>query len=91
VNQYGTVYYMQSNRGCGKSVQLIKQRLTDAPELIASLPQGRDVDVAYAQVVSPRPARELLITRIYFDQVTCGKRQKWDIYRVDDTEQAPPP
>ena len=81
---------MQSNRGCGKSVQVMKQRLTGLPELLASLPRGRDVDVAYAQVVSPKPPREIVTTRIYFDQVTCGKRQKWDIYRVNDTEQLPP-
>ena len=91
VNELGTTYYMQSNRGCGRSVQLMKQRLTGPPELLASLPQGRDVDVAYAQVVSPKPPREIVTTRIYYDQVTCGKRQKWDIYRVDDTERPPPP
>ena len=90
VNELGTTYYMQSNRGCGKSVQLMKQRLTGSPELLASLPHGRDVDVAYAQLVSPKQ-REIMTTRIYFDRVTCGKRQKWDIYRLDDTERAPPP
>ena len=68
----------------------MKQRLTGVPELLASLPQGRDVDVAYAHLVSPKQ-REIMTTRIYFDRVTCGKSQKWDIYRVDDTERAPPP
>lgn len=91
INEYGTAYYMQSNRGCGKSVQLMKQRLVGPPELLASLPQGRDVEVAYAHVVSPKPPREIVTTRIYYDQVTCGKRQKWDIYRVDDTERPLPP
>jgi hypothetical protein len=91
VNEFGTAYYMQSNRGCGRSVQLMKQRLSGPPELLASLPQGRDVDVAYAQVLSARPPREIVTTRIYYDQVTCGKRQKWDIYRVDDSERLPPP
>jgi hypothetical protein len=91
VNELGTAYYMQSNRGCGRSVQLMKQRLTGPPELLASLPQGRDVDVAYAQVLSAKPPREIVTTRIHYDQVTCGRRQRWDIYRVDDSERLPPP
>ena len=90
VNEFGTTYFMQSNLGCGKSVQLMKQRATGVPELLASLPQGRDVDVAYAHLL-PSKQREIRTTRIYYDQVTCGKRQKWDIYSVDDLERAPPP
>jgi hypothetical protein len=91
VNELGTTYYMQSNRGCGKSVQLMKQRITGPPELLVSLPQGRDVEVAYAHVVSSKPPREVVTTRIYYDQVTCGKRQRWDIYRVEDSERPLPP
>ena len=48
VNEYGTVYYGQSNRGCGKSVQLVKQPVAGGPEVIAKLPQGRDLDVTFA-------------------------------------------
>ena len=91
VNEHGTAYYMQSNRGCGKSVQLMKQRIEGPPELLASLPQGRDVEVAYAHVVSSKPPRETVTTRIYYDQVRCAQRSKWDIYRVDDTERLPRP
>ena len=40
VNEYGTAYYMQSDRGCGKSVQLMKQRLTGPPELLTPLAAG---------------------------------------------------
>jgi hypothetical protein len=91
VNQYGTAYYLQSNRGCGKSVQLMKQGLMGPPELLASLPKGRDVDVSYAHSEATKPPSELVTTRIYYDQVTCDKRRQWDIYRVDDTERLPAP
>jgi hypothetical protein len=91
VNQYGTAYYLQSNRGCGKSVQLMKQGLMGSPVLLASLPRGRDVDVSYAHSETSKPPSELVTTRIYYDQVTCDKRRKWDIYRVDDTERLPAP
>jgi hypothetical protein len=90
VNQYGTAYYLQSGKGCGKSVQLMKQGLTGPPELLASLPQGRDVDVSYAHSSTLKPPGEIVTTRVYYDQVTCGKRHRWDIYRVDNTERPPP-
>ncbi len=48
VNPYGTVYYVRSTRGCGKSVELVKQSLVGVPEVVASLPPGRDVDITYA-------------------------------------------
>jgi hypothetical protein len=91
INQFGTVYYAQREPGCGNSVKLMKQRLFDAPELIASLPRGRDVGVSYAHAPALKPPRELVTTHVYFDQRTCGKDQRWDIYRIDDTERVPPP
>ena len=89
VNQFGTVYYAQRGSGCGNSVKLMKQQLFGVPELIASLPRGRDVGVSYAHSPALKPPRELVTTRIYFDQRTCGKQQRWDIYRIDDTERVP--
>jgi hypothetical protein len=91
VNEYGTAYYMQSDRGCGKSVQLMKQRLTGPPELLGSLPQGRDVEVAYARVITRKQPRDLVTTRIYYDLFLCAKRSQRDIYRVEDTDRHPPP
>jgi len=91
VNELGTVYYAQREPGCGNSVKLMKQRLFDAPELLASLPRGRDVGVTYAHIPSVKPPSELVTTHVYFDQRTCGKQQRWDIYRIADTERAPPP
>ncbi len=90
VNPNGTVYYLQSTRGCGKSVQLVKQSLIGLPEVLASLPQGRDGDVTYAYTVPPDPPSETATTHVYFDRVVCRK-QSWDIYRVDDLERLPPP
>jgi hypothetical protein len=91
VNQFGTAYYAQRSGGCGNSVQLMKQRLTGSPEPLASLSRSLDVGASYAHAVSPKPPRELVTTRIYFDQRVCGKRPNWDIYRIEDTERGPPP
>ena len=49
MNAYGTVYYGQSNRGCGKSVQIVKRPVAGGPEVIANLPPGRDLDVSFAR------------------------------------------
>ena len=90
VNQYGTAYFMQSDKGCGKSVRLMKQGLVGPPTVVASLPPRRDVDIAYADAEAKAPG-DLVTTRVYFDLLTCGKSQRGDIYRVDDTERLPPP
>jgi len=91
VSQFGTVYYAQRRGGCGNAVQLMKQHLTGPPELLASLPQGRDVGVSYAHAPSSKPPRDLVTTHVYFDRRACGKQRRWDIYRVDDTERPLPP
>jgi hypothetical protein len=91
VNQFGTVYYAQRGPGCGNSVKLMKQQLSGPPELLASLPRGRDVGVSYAHAPALKPPPELVTTHVYFDQRTCGKQQRWDIYRIDDTERVPGP
>ena len=90
VNRYGTVYYLRSMRGCGKSVEIVKQPLVGLPEVLTSLPQGHDVDVTYAYTLPPDPPAGTT-TQIYYDNVVC-RRQTWDIYRIDDVERpAPPP
>jgi hypothetical protein len=91
VNQFGTVYYAQRGPGCGNAVQLMKQHLIGPPELLASLPRGRDVGVSYAHAPALKPPRDIVTTHVYFDQRTCGKQQRWDIYRIDDTERVPGP
>jgi hypothetical protein len=91
VNQFGTVYYAQRGPGCGNSVQLMKQHLNGPAELVASLPRGRDVGVSYAHALALKPPSDIVTTHVYFDQRTCGKQQRWDIYRIDDTERVPGP
>ena len=90
VNEYGTAYYVQSDPGCGKAVQLVKQPLDGGAEVIASIPPGRDIDVTYAHHVIESPPEGVRRTRVYYDLLRC-KTHKWDIYSVDDTEALPPP
>jgi hypothetical protein len=90
VNETGTVYYGQSNPGCGKSVRLMKQPVAGAAELIGALPQGRDLDVSYAHRLPVKPPGDLVTTRIYYDSVRC-RSHSWNIYSVDDAARIPPP
>jgi hypothetical protein len=89
VNPLGTAYYLRSIKGCGKSVELVKQPVTGAPEVLAKFPKGRDGDVTYADTAPARPPAGPLTTHVYFDRTVCSK-QTWDIYRVDDVESLPP-
>ncbi len=89
VNPYGTVYFMRSTQGCGKSVELVKQPLVGLPEVLTALPKGHDADVTYAYTLPPDPPARTT-TQVYYDNILC-RRQTWDIYRVDDVEPAPPP
>ncbi len=90
VNPLGTAYYLRSSKGCGKSVELVKQSLTGAPEVLTAFPKGRDGDITYADTVLPRPPVGAATTHVYFDRTACSKKT-WDIYRVDDLETLPPP
>jgi len=78
VSPTGTTYYVQSRRGCGKTVQLVKQPLDGAPQVLFSM-SGRDIGVTY-----------VLVNRVYFDREVC-RTGRWDIYRFDDVVPAPPP
>jgi hypothetical protein len=91
VNQFGTVYYAQRGGGCGNEVELMKQPLIGPPELLATLPRGRDVGVSYAHAPSAKPPSDLVTTHVYFDQRGCGKQRRWDIFRLNDTERIPGP
>lgn len=89
VNRYGTVYFIRSTRGCGRSVELVKQPLLGSAEVLAVLTKGRDADVTYASTLPPDPPAGAT-TQVYYDTVICRK-QTWDIYRIDDVVSAPPP
>jgi hypothetical protein len=90
VNEHGTAFYAQSNPGCGKSVQLVKQQVDGPPEILVSLPQGRDVGTSYAHQITTKPPREVITTRIYYDFIRC-KGLKSDIYSVDTADRIPLP
>jgi hypothetical protein len=92
VSPHGTVYYVRSTKGCGKSVELVKQTLVGAPQVLASLPKGRDVDITYAATPQSNvpPGGDVFLTHLLYDTVIC-KKQTWDIYRVDDLDRLPPP
>jgi hypothetical protein len=78
----GTVYYVRSNRGCGKHVELVKNAVEGGAEVIYSFPAGQDVDVTYAGDRGGAAAPPL-ITPVYFDRELCRKHT-WDIFRVTD-------
>jgi hypothetical protein len=90
VNANGTVYYLSNKRACGKSVELVKQVLDGAREVLTAFPEGQDGDATFALALKPRPLRGLVTTRVYYGHVECRTRA-WDIYRVDDVEAPPPP
>jgi hypothetical protein len=71
-------------------VQLVKQPIEGPPEVVTSLPQGRDVVVTNAHHVRTKPPGDLVLTRIYYDVYRCKPRM-WDIYRVDTTDRIPLP
>jgi hypothetical protein len=85
----GTAYYIRSNRGCGKYVELVKEPLVGGAQVLLALPNGYDADVTYANLRPPRGPTPT-ITDVYFDRVRCG-RNIWDIFRAEDREGPPPP
>jgi hypothetical protein len=89
VTTLGTTYYGRSNVGCGKAVELVKERLFGDPEVLVRLPAGEDLDVTSAIVQLGQPA-DVTMSKVYYDRVVC-KRRGWDIYAVNDFEIGPPP
>lgn len=85
----GTAYYIRSNLGCGKYVELIKAPLDGGAEVLLALPNGYDADVTYATLKPPRGPTPTT-TDVYFDRVRCG-RNIWDIFRIEDGGGPPPP
>jgi hypothetical protein len=91
VGPNGTIYYLRSRAGCGKSVVLVKQRLLGGPEVLLSFPPKLDADVTYAffpNQVQLQPG-DTVTARIYFDRSSCRTKRS-DIYRIDDVEPVGP-
>jgi hypothetical protein len=89
VTALGTAYYGRSNVGCGKAVELVKEPLVGAAEVLVRLPAGQDLDVTSAIVQVGRPGG-VTINKVYYDRIVC-KRRSWDIFAVSDLERGPPP
>lgn len=89
VTALGTTYYGRSNPGCGKRVELVKEPLVGAPQVLVALPAGQDVDVTSAFVAVGQPA-DVTVTKVYYDRILCNRRT-WDIFAVSDLERPPPP
>jgi hypothetical protein len=68
----------------------MKQPIAGGPELLATLPQGRDLDVSFAHRIPAKPPGDVITTRVYYDSVRC-RSHSWNIYSVDDTGRIPPP
>ena len=86
----GTAYYIRSNQGCGKYVELVKAPLVGPAEALLALPNGYDVDVSFAAMRPPRGPTPT-VTDVYFDRVRCEQNTRWDIFRVEDRESPSPP
>jgi len=85
----GTTYYVRSNLGCGKHVELVRAPLAGGSSTLLALPSGYDADVTYATL---RPGRGPTppVTDVYFDRVRCGQN-RWDIFKVEEPRGPPPP
>jgi hypothetical protein len=77
VTSDGTVYFVQSGRGCGKSVRLVRQPLEGPRRALASLGGGRDSFHTYALENANGT------TTVYFDRVRCSTGA-WDVLKVID-------
>jgi hypothetical protein len=82
VDVAGTTYYVRSDRGCGKHVELVKASLAGGSATLLALPDGYEADVTYA-TLRPRRGPTPPFTDVYFDRVRCGQN-RWDIFRVED-------
>jgi hypothetical protein len=85
VGPNGTVYYLRSKPGCGKSVALVKQKLDGGVSVLLAFPPKLDADVTYAFAPPQVGPGNPMTTQIYFDRSSCATRRS-DIYRIDDIE-----
>jgi hypothetical protein len=85
VGPSGTVYYLQSNPGCGKSVVLLKQKLVGAPSVLLAFPPKLDAEVTYAYSPPRMGPGDPVTTQVFFDRASCATKRS-DIYRIDDVE-----
>jgi hypothetical protein len=90
VSSDGTTYYVRSNRGCGRAVEVIKEAIGAPAQVLAALPPRYDVDVTYTVLRPGRGPVAQPFNDVYYDRVRCGT-DRWDIFRVADPLPPPPP
>jgi hypothetical protein len=81
----GTVYFLQSKPGCGKSVSLVKQKLDGTTSVLLGFPPKVDTEVTYAYSPPQMGPGQPVTTQVFFDRASCATRRS-DIYRIDDAE-----
>jgi hypothetical protein len=89
VTPLGTTYHGRSNPGCGRRVELVKQPLVGAAQVLVALPAGQDLDVTSALLDLGQPTG-VTMAKVYYDRIICRTRA-WDIFVVNDLERPPPP
>ena len=76
VTSDGTVYFVQSGRGCGTSVRLVRQPLGGSAEVLTSLGAGRDSFHTFALEHGEG-------TSVFFESVRCSNGAS-DVLRLVD-------
>jgi hypothetical protein len=77
VTSDGTVYFLRSLGGCGRSVTLVRQPLMGPRQTLATLPPGRDSFHTFALENGNGT------TTVLFDRVQC-RTGGWDVLKVVD-------
>jgi hypothetical protein len=90
VSSDGTAYYVRSNQGCGRAVELIRERVGGAAQVLQPLPGRYDVDITYTVFRPGGGPVAQPFNEVYYDRVRCGT-DRWDIFRVADPLPPPPP
>ena len=74
VGQDGTVWFVQSRKGCGANVKIRRQEISAAPTTLVDFAPGIDANISdLDESVANR--------RLYFSRVKCSSLN-WNIYRV---------
>ena len=75
VGEDGTVWFVQSGRGCGANVKIRRHEIDSAPTTLVDFPSG--IDAGISDLDDSGETR-----RLYFSRVNCSNTSNWNIYRV---------
>jgi hypothetical protein len=76
----GTVYFSRGGKGCGQSVQLVRQGLTGPSAVILQLQKVLDIRDTYAFV------DEFGRVEVYYERNACGRPAAADLFKIVDLE-----